>query len=146
MTPAAARNQRHRWHPGSRVARTRATHTYRWVLLLIVATFVFVAAAPDEDWTPVVLIGLESATLVLATWTSGLGENFRPGLVLCAIGIGIAVVQLVAGGSTANGLAWIANLALVLATVAVVGLGVFDQGEVNQQSVWARSASTFCSG
>jgi Ion channel len=129
------RLHRPRWRPGTRVGRIRATHSYRWVLLLVAVTFVFVSAAPNEGWARIALLALESATLVTALWTSGLGSDFRPGLVLCALAVVVAVVDLAVGGGTLDGVTWIVNVALVVGTIVVIALGVFDQGEVNTQSV-----------
>jgi len=37
------------WHPGTRVARVRASHSYGLVLALIVASFVFISVAPNSN-------------------------------------------------------------------------------------------------
>jgi hypothetical protein len=132
---ATVRLRRPRWHPGTRVGRIRATHSYRWVLLLVGVTFVFVSAAPNEGWARTVLLALESSTLLTALWTSGLGSDFRPGLVLSALAVAVGAADLAVGGGTLDGATWIMNLALTVGTIVVIALGVFDQGEVNTQSV-----------
>ncbi len=123
------------WHPGSRLARLKASHSYRFVAVMIVVTFVFTFSAPNESWAKSVLVLLQSATLIAAIWTSGLGRNRRAMVALVAIGLAVAVVQLFVGGATLSGIVGALNVALVAATIVVIGLGVFDQGEVNQQSV-----------
>src|SRR5262245_9559471 len=122
------------WRPGSRVERLRASHTYGYVLILIVATYIFIVAAPDESWARGVLILIESGTLALALWTSGLGW-IRPGLVLGAFAVGVAILQLLVAGSTMWGLDALLNVLLVTGTIAVIAIGVVDQRGVNRKSV-----------
>lgn len=122
------------WRPGSRVERLRASHTYGFVLLLVALTYVFIVAAPDESWARGVLILIETGTLALAFWTSGLGWT-RAAVVLAVLGGSAAILQLFVGGSTMKGLDAIVNVLVVAATVVVIGLGVVDQGEINRKSV-----------
>jgi Ion channel len=132
----AARTERHRpWRPGTRVARLRAAHSYRSVLGLVVVTFLVAVAAPDDRATRVVLTIVLCATLLLTLWTSGLGQDFAPGLALIALGVVAVSANIVWGGSTAAGLLWLADIGLVLAIIAAVALGVLDQGVVNEQSI-----------
>lgn len=99
------------------------------------ASFVFLVAAPDASWSQSTLVVMECATLVLALWTSGLGRDFRPGLVLVAISLTAVAVRLVVGGKALTGVVGLLSVTLVAATAAVIALGVFDQREVNPQSV-----------
>jgi hypothetical protein len=123
------------WHPGARVARLRASHGYGWVLLLIVCTFLFAAAAPEDQWARSVFALLESATLVLALWTSGVTRDLRVGIALAVVGVAVATITLVDGSQGAQGAVWIVNVALVVATMLVIALGIADQREVNRRSV-----------
>jgi hypothetical protein len=124
-----------RWYPGARVERLRQSHSYGFVLALVLATFIWMAAPPDGPFARGILLVLEAATLVVAAWTSGLGRLamfLSGGLVLVSIVIA-AVAQAVSGNVT--GLVYTAGAALVLASIGVIGVGVFDQRAVNQQSV-----------
>ncbi len=123
------------WRPGSRLARLRASHSYRFVGILVVVTFVFTAAAPNESWAKSVLVLLQCATLIAALWTSGLGRDRLAILALVVIGPVIAIVQLLVGGTTLIGIVGILNMLLVAATIVVIALGVIDQRQVNRQSV-----------
>jgi len=123
------------WRPGSRVARLRASHSYRIVIVLILVTFVFTSAAPDESWAKSVLVLLQCATLIAALWTTGLGRDKRAIIGLLVIGPVVAVVQLLVGGTTLVGIVGILNLTLVAVTMVVIALGVIDQRQVNRQSV-----------
>ena len=125
-----------RWRPGSRVARLRATRSFTIVLVPIVVSFLFASIAPDAPWTSAVLVLLESATLVLAMWTSGVARaDSQASIGLIVVAIIAAVTVIVSGGSLLVGIVGILSGLLTLATVAVISIGVLDQGEVNAQSV-----------
>jgi len=125
-----------RWRPGSRVARLRATRSFTIVLVPIVVSFLFASIAPDDPWTSAVLVLLESATLVLAMWTSGVARaDSQASIGLIVVAIIAAVTVIVSGGSLLVGIVGILSGLLTLATVAVISIGVLDQGEVNTQSV-----------
>ena len=100
----------------------------------ILATFIFLIAAPDESWSQSVVVLLESAMLGVALWASGLGMA-RPALVLFAFGMAVAAAELAGGGRTVTGLVGLLDFALAVATVVVIGLGVVDQREINRQSI-----------
>jgi hypothetical protein len=124
------------WYPGERVARRRASHSYGFLLLLIVVSFFFTAAGPDGSWGQGVLVLLQSGTLIAALWTSGLGRAaVWPSVVLAGVGSTVAVVQILSGGDTLTGAAGLLNALLVVAISVVIGVGVFDQGTVNKQSI-----------
>jgi len=125
-----------RWRPGSRVARLRATRSFTIVLVPIVVSFLFASIAPDAPWTSAVLVLLESATLVLAMWTSGVARaDSQASIGLIVVAIVAAVTVIVSGGSLLVGIVGILSGLLTLATVAVISIGVLDQGEVNSKSV-----------
>ncbi len=123
------------WRPGARVARLKASRGYGWVLLLVMVTFVFAAAAPDRDWSRGLFVLLECATLSLALWTSGLSHDLRVVTGLGLLAVGAVVLSLMTSGSEFAGVIWIVNVTLVAATVLAIGVGIFDQGQVNQQSI-----------
>lgn len=123
------------WYPGERVERLRATHSYGFVLGLVVVAICFLVAAPDDGWAWAVFVLLQVGILLLAGWTSGLGRaTRRPGLLLVLGATGLAAAQLL-WAEHANGAAGIVNALLAVATCAVIGVGVWDQGRINAQSV-----------
>jgi len=127
---------RRRILPGTRVQRLHSSHSYGAVLLLVVATFVFIELAGDAPWTASALLLFQAATLVVALWTSGVAkanasENF--GLLLGAVVIAVGLILW--KGDTLEGIVGILSAVLTILTVAVIGVGVFDQGEINGQSV-----------
>lgn len=120
---------------GERVRRLRASHTYRWVLLLIVISFAFAATAPNSAWARSVLVFIQSATLVVALWTSGLAKYARASLILVAVALALAVLLVLSPSDTLLGLVGLFELALTLGAAAILAFGIIDQGEVNAQSV-----------
>ena len=123
------------WRPGSRLDRLRASHSYGFVLVLVVLSFVYVAAAPSGARAQSVLVLLQTATLIAALITSGVGRDRRAAATLALAGVVVAVTELVVGGDRASGIVALLDLLLVVATCAVIGIGVIDQRGVNQQSV-----------
>jgi hypothetical protein len=132
---AAHRSTGPSWRPGSRVARLRASHSYRFVLLLVLAVFLFIMAAPEEPWALSVIGLLLSGTLIAALWTSGLGWGVGRTSAVIAVGAAAAVVAQTVSGNSGAGAVWLIGIVLAAAIIVVIALGVVDQGEVNSQSV-----------
>jgi hypothetical protein len=120
---------------GERVSRLRASHSYRWVLGMIIVAFAFTATAPDTAWARSVLTFIMSATLVTALWTSGMTKYARASLVLVAFAVGLAVALVHEPSDILTGIVGIFDLFLTLGVAATVAFGIIDQGEVNVQSV-----------
>ena len=124
------------WHPGARVARVRASHSYGLVLALIVVSFVFISVAPDGSWADSLLLLLQSITLVTALWTSGLaGANSTLSLSLVALSGLAALALLVFGGNVFAGVVGLLSGLVTIATIGTIALGVVDQGEANVRAV-----------
>jgi hypothetical protein len=123
------------WRPGSRVARLKSSHGYGWVLALVIVTFFYAASAPDAQWSRGTFVLLEAATLTLAIWTSGLSRDIRLSGLIAVIGIAGLTLSLLGSKSDYIGAVWIVNILLVGATILTIGVGIVDQGEVNQQSI-----------
>lgn len=118
----------------SRLAGLRASRTYGFVLLLIVATFLFTATAPDADWSKGVLVLLVSGTLMMALWTSR-AAPLRYRRAVLAAGAVIAVVEWRAGGEVFTGVSALLGALFIVVTSVVIGRGVVRQNAVNLQSV-----------
>jgi hypothetical protein len=83
-----------------------------------------------------VLVLIQTATLVVALWTSGLGRAAALlSVLLVAVGITVATVQILSGGDTLTGATAILNALLLVTVGVVIAVGVFDQRTVNRQSV-----------
>jgi hypothetical protein len=124
------------WQTGELLRRLQASRSYGFVLVLILCTFAFVAAAPDEAWARAVLVLLESTTLTVALWTSAAtGRLDIVATVLVVIGVAGAVIELATDNANTAGALGLFNVLLVAATCAVIVLGIRDQHGVNVQSV-----------
>ncbi len=120
----------------SRVARLHATHSYRTVLALIAATFIFASVAPDDPWTTAVLLVLQSAMLFAAVWTSGIARtDSLPLIALLSAATVLAVSLLFSDRPGLLGAAGIVSGCLAFGTGVAVAVGVIDQDDVNVQSV-----------
>ena len=102
---------------------------------MIVVVFAFAATAPDTDWARIVIVFLQSATLVVALWTSGLVKYARGSLGIVGVAIALAILLVVRPSDTLTGIVGIFELVLTLAIAAIVAFGIVDQGEINEQSV-----------
>lgn len=121
---------------GELLRRLQASRSYGFVLLLVLFTFVFVAAAPDEAWPRAVLVLIQALTLAVALWTSAAtGRLDTIAAALIVIGVVGAVVELAIENANATGLVGLLNVLLVAVTCAVIVLGIRDQHGVNVQSV-----------
>jgi Ion channel len=124
------------WHPGARVARVRASHSYGLVLALIGVSFVFMSVAPNSTWADSVLLLLQSITLVTALWTSGVARTDSTlSLSLVALAGLAALGLLVFGGNGFASAVGLLSGVLTVATIGTVALGVVDQGEANVRAV-----------
>ncbi|HZE28638.1 MAG TPA: potassium channel family protein [Gaiellaceae bacterium] len=120
----------------TRVARLRAAHSYGLVLGLIIAIFVFTSVAPDSDWADSTLVLLQSLTLVVALWTSGLAQaDSKLSIGLVALATSSAVALLVFGGTFFEAVVLSLAGVLTIATILTVALGVVDQGQANVKAV-----------
>jgi len=120
----------------SRVARLRASHSYRFVLALVAATFLFASVAGDAMWTTSVLLALEAVLLAVAVWTSGLARVGSKGLIAMLVGTTILAVAVpFSDHRQVAGAAGLLSGAFVVATIVAIGIGVIDQDEVNAHSI-----------
>jgi len=106
------------------------------VLGLIIVSFVFISVAPDSNWADSVLAFLQSITLVMALWTSGVARaDSTLSLSLVALASISALALLVFGGEGLDGFVGILSGLLTVATIGTIALGVVDQCEANVQAV-----------
>jgi hypothetical protein len=112
-----ARGRKHLHAPrgwGADLERSRPGARYGLVLLLLLVTFVFMAAGPTGDWVPLVTAILQGATLLLALAASESGARLiRLSVLLVAVAIAAGVVVLANGGHDARGYSNILSVFLV---------------------------------
>ena len=124
------------WHAGEFLRRLQASRSYGFVLFLVLCTFVFVAAAPDDAWQRAVLVLLLAVMLAVALWTSAATGRFDTiAAALVVVGVAGALVALATEDANTTGFLGLLQVLLVAATCAVIVLGVRDQHGVNVQSV-----------
>jgi len=116
--------------------RLKASRSYGFVLLLVLTTFGFVAAAPDEQWSRAVLVMLLALTLGVALWTSAAtGRLDIVATCLAVVGATGAILELLTANANATGLLGLLDVLLIAATCGVIVFGIGDQHGVNFQSV-----------
>ena len=125
-------------HVGPFLRRLQASRSYGFVLLLVLATFAFVAAAPDEQWPRAVVVLLLVLTLAVALWTSApTGRVGTFAACLAVAGVAGASVELLTDDASATGLLGLLDVLLIAATCGVI---VFGTG------TGTASTSSRCSG
>ena len=123
-------------HVGPFLRRLQASRSYGFVLLLILAAFAFIAAAPDEEWAHAVLVLLLVLTLGIALWTSAAaGRLDIVGTCLAVVGATGAIVELLTANASATGLLGLLDVLLIAVTCGVIVFGIGHQEGVNVQSV-----------
>jgi hypothetical protein len=101
-----------------------ARHSYGFVFLLLLCVVVWAIATPDEDWSRIVLLLLQGATLVVAGWTSAAPVRVQRAIgTVAAIAILLAVTAL-ATGYDARGETSVVGALLVLMTPALMIRGL----------------------
>ena len=118
------------------LASRRASHSFGFVLLAIGVTFLFAATAPDGAWSTSTLVLIESGTMMIALWTSGLasaGSWINVGFLCLAIGL--ATADLIWGGDALTGVLGVVSALLALGIVGVVVASVVVRGEIDAQSI-----------
>jgi ion channel len=97
-------------------------YRYGIVLLLLFATFVFLAVGPTGDWVPLVAVILQGATLLAALSASGSSRRlWRIAVAVVAVSLVSATVGLIVGDKNLTGSLFLLNLLLVAgAPVAIV--------------------------
>jgi hypothetical protein len=123
-------------HSRRRAARLRHSHSYGIVLVMVVASFLFASSASDSAWTGSVLVLGQSATLVVALWTSGVAHTRSTRSIgLVAVSTAVAAANVLWDSTALVAATGLLAGALALATAITVAYGVADQREVNARSV-----------
>jgi hypothetical protein len=114
----------------------RASHSYSFVLALVVSAFLFALLAPDDTWTASGLVVIQGMTFAVALWTSGITRAHRTrDALIIVLAATAAVLNIAPGGSALSGATAMFAALLTLGSVTVVARGVLDQGEVNRDSI-----------
>jgi hypothetical protein len=104
-----------------RTATRVPAYRFGIVLLLLLATFIFLAAGPTGDWVPLVAVVLQGATLLAAFAASGVGRRlWRLALVVVLAALVSASAAVFVGGKWISGSVFLLNLFLVGAAPVVI--------------------------
>ena len=122
-------------HVGPFLRRLQASRSYGFVLLLVLTTLAFVAAAPEDAWAGAVLVLLLVLTLGVALWTSATSRFDLVATCLAVVGAVGAILELLTTNANATGLLGLLDVLLIAATCGVIVFGIGDQHGVNFQSV-----------
>jgi len=122
------------------LAARRASHSFGYVLLAIGVTFLFAATAPDGAWSTSTLVLLESGTMMIALWTSGLARaGSGINVAFLCLAIGLATADLIWGGDALTGVLGVVSALLALGIVGVVVASVVVRGEIRTFVYWQRA-------
>jgi hypothetical protein len=109
---------------GADLERSRPGARYGIVLLLLLVTFVFMAAGPTGDWVPLVTAILQGTTLLVTLAASESGRGVvRVSVVLVVVAIVAGIAVLANGGHQARGYSNI--LSVFLVGVGPVAIGMY---------------------
>jgi hypothetical protein len=108
------------------IRQLEASHSYAVLLAIIVVSLIFQSAAPDARWARVVIVALQSATLLLALWTSRTPErDFRWGIFAAVLAMGATAVLVSSNNPEYhNGGVLLVGALVVLIVPVVVAHGV----------------------
>lgn len=123
-------------HQESGIDQRGAMARFGIVLLLLLATFVFLASAPTGGWVPFVAVLLQGATLLAALAASGVGPRFwRVAVIVVAVGLVSATGVWIADFSNADGVLFLLNSLLVGAAPVVIAMSLARRGVVDVHTV-----------
>src|SRR5262249_61026255 len=105
---------------GAGTATRVPAYRFGIVLLLLLATFIFLASGPTGDWVPLVAVVLQGATLLAAFAASGVGHRlWRLGVVVVLVALVSAAAAIFVSGDGLTGPLFLLNLLFLAAPPAV---------------------------
>ncbi|HMG25731.1 MAG TPA: potassium channel family protein [Acidimicrobiia bacterium] len=106
---------------GAGTATRVPAYRFGIVLLLLLATFIFLASGPTGDWVPLVAVVLQGATLLAAFAASGVGHRlWRLGVVVVLVALVSAAAAIFVSGDELTGTLFLLNLLFVAAAPVVI--------------------------
>ncbi len=111
-------------------------YRYGIVLLLLFATFVFLAIGPTGDWVALVAVVLQGATLLAALSASGSSARlWRIAVVVVIVALVSATIGLFAGDKNITGSLFVLNLLLVAGAPVVIIHSLIRRRVIDIQTV-----------
>jgi voltage-gated potassium channel len=125
--------------PGAEVGtrlRERAEYRFGIVLLLLLATFTFMAAAPTGTWSRPVTLLLQGATLIAALWAAGVPRHLVRSAVLVTVVAFVAIAATVPiSGTELDGIVAVLNALLVAIAITAIAWSILRRGVIDVQTV-----------
>src|SRR4051795_11397300 len=113
-----------------------AVARYGIVLLLLLATFVFLASAPTGDWVPLAAAVLQGATLLAAFAASDVGPKLWRFAIVVVVGGMVAALGIwISDFESADGVLFLLNALLVGAAPVVIARSLIRRGVVDIHTV-----------
>jgi hypothetical protein len=120
----------------SRVHTHVPEYRFGVVLLLLFATFVFLASGPTGDWVAVVAVVLQGATLLAALSASGVSRGlWSLAVAVVLVALVAAGWQVVAGGDKVSASLFLLGLLLVGAAPVVIVRSLIRRGVIDLRTV-----------
>ena len=116
---------------------TRAEYRFGLVLLLLLATFVFLMAGSTSSWTRPVGVALMGATLVASLAAADVSPRLRRVATLVAAAAFLGTVSVVALGGSGEGVAALLDAALVVLAPIAIGWSVVRRRIIDVRTVLA---------
>ena len=106
------------------------------VLLLLLATFVFMAAGFSGSWVALVTVMLQGATLLAALRAAQVGQRYMPLTFLLVLGAlaGAVVATFFSSGNVQGGL-FLLNVVLVAVAPVVIARSILRRGVIDVHAV-----------
>jgi Ion channel len=123
-------------NPAAADDRRRTLARFGVVLLLLLVTFVFLAAGPTGRWVPFVSVVLQGATLLAALAASGVSRRlWQLAIAVVALGLISAAGIWIADVSNGDGVLFLLNALLVGAAPVVIARSLVRRGIVDIHTV-----------
>jgi hypothetical protein len=114
----------------------RFQYRFGVVFILILTTFVFLAAAPTGAWARPVTVALQGATLVAALSAAGVPRRLVRASVLVTIVAFVATVATMSvGGAAPGGLVALLNALLVATAPVAIAWSILRRGVIDVRTV-----------
>jgi len=112
-----------------------AVYRFGLVLLLLLATFTFMMAAPTDAWTDPTFVFLQGATLLAALSASGVHRRLvRVALVVTLVAF-VATVAVAVNGTDSSGFVPLVNTCLVAVAPVAIAWSIVRRPVIDVQSV-----------
>jgi hypothetical protein len=112
-------------------------YQYGWVLLLLGATFVVMAAGPPDGWTRVLTVFLQGLTLLAALLASRVSRRlFRIAAIVSLVALMAAVTSVsVSTATEPSGVFFLLNILLVMSVPVIIARALWRRKIIDIQTV-----------